>query len=95
MIPYDLDCSARVSRFSSGASGLLGSAVYDAFKKSSANHTVLGLAHSRSTAELKKLDLLDYEATERTFSEFKPDCEFHRPGDDSICDDRSVLWEQG
>lgn len=58
-----------------GASGLLGSAVYEAFKKSLAQHTVLGLAHSRSTDELKKLDLLDYEATERVFSEFKPDCE--------------------
>ena len=58
-----------------GASGLLGSAVYTAFKKSPGGHAVLGLAHSRSTEELRKLDLLDYAETERVFSEFKPDCE--------------------
>lgn len=57
-----------------GASGVLGSAVYAAFRR--AGHHVLGLAHSRSTGELVKLDLLDTEGVERVFGEFKPDCEF-------------------
>lgn len=52
---------------------MLGSAVYAAFK--SAGHTVLGLAHSRPTDELKKLDLLDKEQVQGTFAEFRPDCE--------------------
>ncbi|KAI0325166.1 NAD-P-binding protein [Cubamyces sp. BRFM 1775] len=58
-----------------GASGVLGSAVYAAFK--SAGHTVLGLAHSRPTDELKQLDLTDVAATERVFSEFKPEWIIH------------------
>lgn len=40
--------------------------MYAAFK--SAGHTVLGLAHSRATDELKKLDLTDYAQTESLFS---------------------------
>ncbi len=56
-----------------GASGILGTAVYDACK--SAGHAVLGLSHSRPTPELKSLDLLDGGATEKVFTEFKPDCE--------------------
>ena len=55
--------------------------MYAAFKSSLERHTVLGLAHSRSTDELQKLDLLDYEATQRVFSEFKPDCESHGTDD--------------
>ncbi|KAM5537638.1 hypothetical protein V8D89_008716 [Ganoderma adspersum] len=58
-----------------GASGVLGSAVYAAFK--SAGNATLGLANSRSTDELTKLDLLDAEATERVFREFKPDWVIH------------------
>ncbi|RPD75681.1 NAD(P)-binding protein [Lentinus tigrinus ALCF2SS1-7] len=58
-----------------GASGVLGSAVYAAFK--SAGHTVLGLAHSRATDELKQLNLLDASATESLFSDFKPDWVIH------------------
>ncbi|KAI0947777.1 hypothetical protein AcW1_009452 [Taiwanofungus camphoratus] len=58
-----------------GASGVLGSAVYAAFKY--AGHTVLGLAHSRPTDELKKLDLLDSAEVERVFSEYKPDWVVH------------------
>lgn len=56
-----------------GASGVLGSAIYAAYK--AAGHTVLGLANSRPTEELKKLDLLDSAAVEETFGEFKPDCQ--------------------
>lgn len=52
---------------------MLGAAVYDAFK--AAGHTVLGLAHSRATGELKRLDLLNHEAVDKTFEEFKTDCE--------------------
>lgn len=55
-----------------GASGVLGTAVYDAF--STSGHEVLGLAHSRPKGDLVKLDLLDNAAVERTFGDFKPDC---------------------
>jgi len=58
-----------------GASGILGTAVYDAFK--SAGHSVLGLARSRPTSELKSLDLLDTGATENLFTEFNPDWVVH------------------
>lgn len=60
-----------------GASGVLGTAVYNAFK--SAGHDVLGLARTRATGELQKLDLLDYEAVEQLFSEFKPNCTSYIP----------------
>ena len=53
---------------------MLGSAVHAAYK--SAGHTVLGLAHSRPTDELRAVDLLDSAAVERTFADFgRPDCE--------------------
>ena len=51
---------------------MLGAAVHAAFK--SGGHTALGLAHSRPSAELRQLDLLDAPATEALFAEFKPDC---------------------
>ncbi|KAI0747339.1 NAD(P)-binding protein [Irpex lacteus] len=59
-----------------GASGVLGTAVYNAFKAVPDNE-VLGLAHSRSTEELKKLDLLDTAEVERVFADFKPDWVIH------------------
>lgn len=55
-----------------GASGVLGSAVYSAFKE--AGHEVLGLARTRPSNDLVKLDLLNYPETKATFSEFKPEC---------------------
>ncbi|KAI0763433.1 NAD-P-binding protein [Trametes elegans] len=58
-----------------GASGVLGTAVYNAFK--SAGHTVLGLAHSRPKDDLKQLDLTDAAQTERVFSDFKPNWIIH------------------
>lgn len=58
-----------------GASGVLGTAVYSAFKTSPQNE-VLGLAHSRPRDELEVLDLLDKGQVERVFGEFKPDCEY-------------------
>ncbi|KAH7923437.1 NAD(P)-binding protein [Leucogyrophana mollusca] len=58
-----------------GASGVLGSAVYQAFKAT--GHTVCGLAHSRSTPQLKQLDLLSKGPTEDLFNEFSPDWVIH------------------
>ncbi|KAH7906989.1 hypothetical protein BJ138DRAFT_1174741 [Hygrophoropsis aurantiaca] len=58
-----------------GASGVLGSAIYKAFQ--SAGYTVCGLAHSRSTVELKQLDLLNEDATKKLFNEFSPDWVIH------------------
>lgn len=42
---------------------------------------MLGLAHSRSTDELKRLDLLDKAEVEKTLEEFKPDCELVSRGE--------------
>ncbi|THH06017.1 hypothetical protein EW145_g4379 [Phellinidium pouzarii] len=56
-----------------GASGVLGTAVYAAFNN--AGHNVLGLAHSRAGNGLVKLDLLDQPAVENAFADFKPDSE--------------------
>jgi len=58
-----------------GASGVLGSAVYNAFQQ--AGHQVLGLAHSRSTGTLKRLDLLDEKETRQAFTDFSPDWVVH------------------
>ena len=59
--------------YTTGASGVLGTAVFNAFK--SAQHDVLGLAHSRTQGDLKKLDLLDDLSVDKLFSEFRPNCE--------------------
>ncbi|GJE95483.1 SDR family oxidoreductase [Phanerochaete sordida] len=59
-----------------GASGVLGTAVYDAFKASPQNE-VLGLAHSRPRGDLKVLDLMDNAQVEKVFAEFKPDWVIH------------------
>ncbi|KAH9852250.1 NAD-P-binding protein [Lenzites betulinus] len=59
-----------------GASGMLGSAVYNAFK-ADGSYTVLGLAHSRTKEGLKKLDLTDNATTEAVFAEFKPHWVIH------------------
>ncbi|KAI0077373.1 NAD-P-binding protein [Panus rudis PR-1116 ss-1] len=58
-----------------GASGVLGAAVYDAFKK--AGHETLGLANSRATGELQKVDLRNQSDTESVFTKFKPDWVIH------------------
>lgn len=55
-----------------GASGVLGSQVFNAFAQ--ANHDVLGLAHSRASEKLRQLDLMDSTETESVFKDFKPDC---------------------
>jgi S-adenosylmethionine synthetase len=52
-----------------GASGLLGSAIYKAFTATTQD-TVLGLAHTRATGSLHALDLTKANAVEETFSKF-------------------------
>ena len=58
-----------------GASGVLGAQVYDAFAK--AGHEVLGLAHSRASGQLKQVDLMNQAKTKEVFEDptFKPECE--------------------
>ena len=55
-----------------GASGVLGSAVFSAFKN--AGFDVIGLAHSRVGDGLQKLDLTNSDAVDEFFKEAKPDC---------------------
>lgn len=56
-----------------GASGVLGSAVREAFS----GLDVLALSHSRAGAGLTQLDLLDASRVEAAFAEFKPDWVVH------------------
>ena len=55
-----------------GASGVLGTAVYDELKAN--GYTVLGLAHSRAKDGLVSLDLINKKDVERAFGDFRPDC---------------------
>lgn len=55
-----------------GASGVLGTAVKTAFERS--QWDVLGLAYTRASDGLEKLDLTDFEAVKKRLKEFKPDC---------------------
>jgi nucleoside-diphosphate-sugar epimerase len=57
-----------------GASGVLGSAIYRAFRESDCLLT--GLANSRAQGGLDKLDLTHQAATQNFFRELKPDCRF-------------------
>lgn len=57
-----------------GASGVLGSAVYKAFK--SASHSTIGLAHSRAREDLLPLDLTDEEAVQTFLQVAEPDCQY-------------------
>ena len=59
-----------------GASGLLGRAILKQFSISD-KWEVLGLAHSRATGTLKKVNLLDFEETKRVVKEFKPHVLIH------------------
>ncbi|EIN08271.1 NAD dependent epimerase/dehydratase [Punctularia strigosozonata HHB-11173 SS5] len=59
-----------------GASGVLGTAIYDAFKAVPKTE-VLGLAFTNAKPGLQKLDLQDREEVERVFTEFKPDWVIH------------------
>ncbi|TFK21143.1 NAD dependent epimerase/dehydratase [Coprinopsis marcescibilis] len=59
-----------------GASGVLGSAVKTAFEKAHGTN-VLGLAFSRASEGLEKLDLTNKEEVEKKFREFRPDWVIH------------------
>ncbi|KAF8524398.1 hypothetical protein BU17DRAFT_74842 [Hysterangium stoloniferum] len=60
-----------------GASGVLGSAVYAAFKSSS--HEILGTAYTRAKEhpELRAIDLLDESAVEAVIKTWKPEWIIH------------------
>lgn len=53
-----------------GASGLLGRALYREFKRAG-DWEVLGLAFSRAVGDLKAVDLKDQTAVKRTVQEFQ------------------------
>ncbi|KAH3830065.1 methionine adenosyltransferase 2 subunit beta-like [Dreissena polymorpha] len=59
-----------------GASGLLGRAIYKQFKADS-SWTTLGLAFSRTKGELVKCDLTDKQAVTELVQEFKPQVIIH------------------
>jgi nucleoside-diphosphate-sugar epimerase len=64
-----------------GASGVLGTAVYDSFAQAGAadhTHTVLGLANSRPGGERnhRKLNLLDSDAVSTFIRQTAPNCKF-------------------
>lgn len=59
-----------------GASGLLGRALYREFRRPG-NWEVLGLAFSRASGELKAVDLKDKQAVDRVIQEFKPSIIIH------------------
>ncbi|KAG8933879.1 hypothetical protein FRC03_010930 [Tulasnella sp. 419] len=59
-----------------GASGVLGSAVYEKFRSDPQND-VIGLAHSRQHGDLIKVDLHDSAAVEKLVAEFKPHWVIH------------------
>ena len=65
-----------ISNKQTGASGVLGSAIYKAFETS--GYLLLGLANSRTREGLRKLDLTDQTAVEDTLREVKPKCQFFR-----------------
>merc|ERR1712080_195266 len=58
-----------------GASGLLGRAVLEAFKQ--AGHEVKGTAYSRANNDLVKLDLQDDNAVKAFLDEYRPDVVVH------------------
>jgi len=59
-----------------GASGILGSAVFDAFKRSDRYH-VIGLAHSRPSPDLVQINLFDTEKLKLFLQEHKPGWVIH------------------
>ncbi|ESP03650.1 hypothetical protein LOTGIDRAFT_171179 [Lottia gigantea] len=59
-----------------GASGLLGRAIFNEFNANSTWKT-LGLAFSRPGNHLKKVDLTNFDEVKAVFDEFKPDVVIH------------------
>jgi len=60
-----------------GASGLLGRALYYSLSESDAHFNLKGTAFSRSSDKLIKLNLLDNSAVRKAVSDFKPDLIIH------------------
>ena len=62
-----------------GASGILGRSLLRLLSAAAAdkNYTLLGLAYSRATPPLQKVDLCDEAATKAVIEEFKPDIVVH------------------
>lgn len=60
-----------------GASGLLGRAVYKNFTENYSRFEILGTAYSRTSGDLVKLDLLDTAAVNKLISDFKPGLIIH------------------
>ncbi|KAF9061546.1 NAD-P-binding protein [Rhodocollybia butyracea] len=60
-----------------GASGVLGSAVHQAFLNNNHNNQVLALSHTRTGEQWQRLDLTDTQQVERVFTEFKPNWVIH------------------
>ncbi|KAJ3278878.1 Methionine adenosyltransferase 2 subunit beta, partial [Blyttiomyces sp. JEL0837] len=77
-----------------GASGLLGRAVFNAFDKDG-KYDVIGLAFSRATDRLEKLDLTDFPAVETYLSTHLPTviihCAAERRPDKAESDKAGVL----
>ncbi|KAG6888103.1 hypothetical protein C0995_010668 [Termitomyces sp. Mi166 len=73
--PRDVFALVMISRSSGGASGVLGTAVHEAFVN--AHHEVLGLSHTRPGEGLVQLDLTNQEEVEKVFTDFKPNWVIH------------------
>ena len=66
-------CLALLYLIVTGASGVLGSAVFSAFKQD--EQDVTGLAFSRTNDELVKIDLTDKDQVAAFFEAYRPDCD--------------------
>ena len=71
---------------SAGASGVLGSAVLKAFKDKQSD--VVGLANSRASNDLRKLDLTNKEEVEAFLVQLKPDCSYSAVAIRILCSGR-------
>ena len=74
VVPYLSMAEAR-KVIVTGASGVLGTAAYDAFR--AAGWDTIGLAHSRVAPGLTRLDLLDEGSVEALFQQFRPHWVIH------------------
>lgn len=68
----DLPDCIKLTSIHPGASGVLGSAVREAFK--STPHQVLALSNTRTGDGLVPLDLTNTQEVEKVFTEYKPNC---------------------
>lgn len=75
-VEHSLNMASNRRVLITGASGLLGRAILKQFADSG-KWEVLGLAHSRATGALKKVNLLDFNETKRVVKEFKPHVLIH------------------